>query len=101
MIGHVRDIFSVFTLRLSLAVLVICISQLNYGFDNQGYSGIQSLDQFDKQFGKYDEVKEKWYLPPSWLSLFNSLTYIGLFAGTYGACTILTPIPTCRCPSSC
>ncbi|KAM0277362.1 hypothetical protein ACHAQH_005879 [Verticillium albo-atrum] len=39
------------------------------------------MDMFTKQFGDFDELKGKYVLPASWLSLFNSLNYIGFAAG--------------------
>ncbi|KAM0536524.1 hypothetical protein ACHAPP_002944 [Verticillium nonalfalfae] len=39
------------------------------------------MEHFTKRFGEYDTVKSKYVLPPSWLSLFNSLNYIGFAAG--------------------
>lgn len=51
------------------------------GFDNQAFATTQAMDAFDKQFGEYDEAKGTYVLPPDWLSLFNSLNYIGFAAG--------------------
>ncbi|KAI0021066.1 general substrate transporter [Xylariomycetidae sp. FL0641] len=70
-----------FNLQLTLSILLICISQLNYGFDNQGFSAIQSLDPFEKQFGEWNDKKQSYELPPEWLSMFNSFGYLGLFVG--------------------
>ncbi|CAH0022149.1 unnamed protein product [Clonostachys rhizophaga] len=70
-----------FNRQLSLSFLVIAISTLNYGFDNAGYSTTQAMEPFQKQFGNYDEATGKYRIPPQWLSLFNSLNYIGFGAG--------------------
>jgi MFS transporter, SP family, sugar:H+ symporter len=70
-----------FNKTLVLTVLLICLSQFNYGFDNQGYSSIQSMDYFERQFGVYSAEKKTYTLPTWWVSLFNSLIFIGLGLG--------------------
>ena len=75
------DFLNHFNLQLTLSILVICISQVNYGFDNQGYGAIQSIDSFQRQFGEYDPKKKVYFLPSVWLSMFNSFGFIGLFVG--------------------
>lgn len=77
--GHL-DLRSTFNTRLTLTVLLIAVSQFNFGFDQQGFSGIQAMDAFDRQFGVQDS-KGQWYLPTVWLSLFNGLQYIGFGSG--------------------
>lgn len=73
--------FRFFNRRLALSCVLIAISTFNYGFDNQAFATTQAMDAFDKQFGVFDEKTGKWILEPSWLSLFNSLNYIGFAAG--------------------
>lgn len=70
-----------FTLRLTVTILLIAFSQLNFGFDQQGFSATQAMDAFERQFGVYSEAKKTWVIEPAWLSLFNSLNYIGFAAG--------------------
>lgn len=74
--------FSVFNTRLALACAVIAVSTFNYGFDNQAFSTTQAMDAFDRQFGVLDPKTKKYILEPYWLSLFNSLNYIGFAFGT-------------------
>lgn len=74
----------VFNSTLARSVLTICISQMAYGFDNQGFSGIQSMDAFERQFSKWDPKTKAYVLPTTWLSMFNSFGFIGLFVGKYG-----------------
>lgn len=76
--------FRFFNLRLGLSCLLIALSTFNYGFDNQAFSTTQAMDAFEKQFGVYDPTTKTYGLEPYWLSLFNSLTYLGLFAGNFG-----------------
>lgn len=75
------NIREMFNLQLTFSILVICISQFNYGFDNQGYGAIQSIDKFQEQFGEWNPKKKTYYLPTVWLSMFNSFGFIGLFVG--------------------
>lgn len=70
-----------FNRQLGLACSLIALSSFNYGFDNQGFATTQAMNAFDRQFGVYNEEKHTWSLEPSWLSLFNSLNYIGFAAG--------------------
>ncbi|EQB57148.1 sugar transporter [Colletotrichum gloeosporioides Cg-14] len=70
-----------FNRTLAVAFTVVAISTFNYGFDNAGYSTTQAMDAFQKQFGDHDPTTGKWKIPPTWLSLFNSLNYIGFAAG--------------------
>ncbi|KAI8313040.1 MFS transporter fmqE [Colletotrichum sp. SAR11_59] len=70
-----------FNRTLAVAFTVVAISTFNYGFDNAGYSTTQAMDAFQKQFGDQDPTTGKWKIPPTWLSLFNSLNYVGFAAG--------------------
>lgn len=80
-----------FTPRLTLTVLLIAFSQFNFGFDQQGFSATQAMDPFEEQFGVYSEAKATWVITPSWLSLFNSLNYIGFAFGRRRNPTTQTP----------
>jgi SP family sugar:H+ symporter-like MFS transporter len=66
---------------LALAFAVIAISTFNYGFDNAAYSNTQAMESFQRQFGEWDADTGMYRIPPYWLSLFNSLNYIGFGAG--------------------
>lgn len=70
-----------FNRHLAIAFGVIAVSTFNYGFDNAGYNNTQAMAAFQKQFGDWDAKTGKYVIPPSWLSLFNSLNYIGFGAG--------------------
>lgn len=73
--------------RLLCAVGLIAVSQFNFGFDQTAYSTTQAMDAFEAQFGHYDDDKEKNVIEPYFLSLLNSLPYvgfvIGMMAGSY------------------
>lgn len=72
-----------FNRRLFLSVLLIAVSQFNYGFDNQAFAQTQAMDAFTRQFGEYNAKTKKYALPTSWLSLFNSTPYAGFAVGLY------------------
>lgn len=73
--------FKLFNRDLSFAVTLISVSTFNYGFDVQGYASTQAMDAFARQFGRWHEPTQRYRLEPYWLSLFNSLNYIGFAAG--------------------
>ena len=70
-----------FNRTLSLTVLLIAISQFNFGFDQQSFAATQAMDAFEKQFGVWSEKDQDWVLPPAWLALFNGLNYLGFGFG--------------------
>ncbi|KAL4945413.1 hypothetical protein BDV06DRAFT_209519 [Aspergillus oleicola] len=70
-----------FNRTLLLSVFVIAVSTFNYGFDNQAFATTQSMEAFTRHFGEYDESTTSYELDSEWLSLFNSLNYIGFGAG--------------------
>lgn len=77
-----------FNQRLALSCSLIALSSFNYGFDNQAFATTQAMNAFTKQFGDYNAKKKTYALDPVWLSLFNSLVYIGFGAGKYQLCDI-------------
>ncbi|KAL1869974.1 hypothetical protein VTK73DRAFT_2895 [Phialemonium thermophilum] len=79
--GFIGDKTRFFNPNLAAACSLIAVSSFNYGFDNQAFATTQAMDAFDRQFGVYSESKKTYVLPPGWLSLFNSLNYIGFAAG--------------------
>ncbi|KAJ5111972.1 hypothetical protein N7532_000017 [Penicillium argentinense] len=76
-----RQAYKCFNKKLLLTCCLVAISPFNYGFDNQGFSSIQSMDYFDKQFGDYDPKTKAWYLPTWWLSIFNAVPFASFFCG--------------------
>lgn len=78
--GHL-DFRGTFNKRLTTAVLLITISQFNFGFDQQGFAATQAMTAFDKQFGHWDEAKQDYVLDTVWLSFFNGFIYLGQAAG--------------------
>lgn len=76
-----KDTFRLFNKRLILTCVLLGVSPFNYGFDNQGFSSIQSMDAFEKQFGEWDPKKKTYYLPTWWLSIFNAVPFVAFFFG--------------------
>uniref|UniRef100_L2FPI0 Sugar transporter n=1 Tax=Colletotrichum fructicola (strain Nara gc5) TaxID=1213859 RepID=L2FPI0_COLFN len=70
-----------FNARLAASVLLIALSQFNYGFDNQAFTSTQAMDAFERQFGEYDPATKAYAIPTYFLSLLNSLNYIGFALG--------------------
>lgn len=71
-----------FNTRLALSCSLIALSSFNYGFDNQAFATTQAMNSFTKEFGKQNPKTGAYALEAYWLSLFNSLNYIGFAAGT-------------------
>ncbi|WYZ41399.1 hypothetical protein EsH8_V_000294 [Colletotrichum jinshuiense] len=77
----VRSVTQHFNKRLFASVFLIAVSQFNYGFDNQAFTSTQAMDAFERQFGEYDDATHQWKIPTYFLSLLNSLNYIGFAVG--------------------
>ena len=72
-----------FTRELALACGLVAISTFNYAFDQQGFNSTQAMDSFNRTFGYYKNDEDGWVLPTYYLSLLNSLVYIGFATGKY------------------
>jgi sugar transport protein len=70
-----------FNVRLTLTVLLIAFSQFNFGFEVSVFSSTQAMAYFERQFGSWSPVADKYVLDPAWLALFNALPYIGFATG--------------------
>lgn len=67
--------------RLLYSVCLIAVSQINFGFDQGVFTNTQAMSQFQRKFGSYDDDTGTWSIPPYFLSLLNSLTYVGFVFG--------------------
>jgi MFS family permease len=67
--------------QLAFSVAILMVSQVNYGMDLAAFSTTQAMSAFERQFGVYDPHTETWRIEPYFLSLLNSLTYVGQVAG--------------------
>ncbi|OAP57385.1 hypothetical protein AYL99_08123 [Fonsecaea erecta] len=63
--------------RLAFASTVMMLSQINFGMDLVAFSNTQAMTSFNKKFGAYNAKLERYALDPYFLSLLNSLTYVG------------------------
>lgn len=54
---------------------------MNFGADVATFSATQAMDAFEKRFGDYDPDTDAYALNPAYLSLLNSLTYVGQVGG--------------------
>lgn len=78
---HPRYFSQYFTKHLARACGLVAISTFNYAFDQQGFNSTQAMDPFNKAFGHYDAGKGRYVLPAYYLSLLNSLVYVGFAFG--------------------
>lgn len=78
-------IFKHFNRTLFLSVLLISVSQFNYGFDNQAFAQTQAMDAFDKQFGEYNAATGKYALSTQFTSLLNGIPFIGFAIGKFAS----------------
>ena len=75
-------IISAFNGQLFFTVAVLTICQINYGMDMTTFSATQAMTAFETQFGHHwDEKTQRYTIEPYFLSLLNSLTYIGQIFG--------------------
>lgn len=82
MFGHL-SLRQTFNRSLLSTIMLIAVSQFNFGFDQQGFNTTQAMDAFERQFGWYDPKKKVYYLESWWLSLFAGLPYIGFGIGEF------------------
>jgi MFS transporter, SP family, sugar:H+ symporter len=57
------------------------LSQMNFGADVATFSATQAMTAFEQRFGELDPSTQTYALKPTYLSLLNSLTYIGQVFG--------------------
>ncbi|RYP48055.1 hypothetical protein DL768_005977 [Monosporascus sp. mg162] len=67
--------------RLLYACGLIALSQVNFGMDQGAFNGTQAMDAFIRKFGVLNERTGQYELETYYLSLLNSLTYIGFAFG--------------------
>lgn len=76
-----RRFMDCFNGRLLYAVSLIALSQLNFGMDQGAFAGTQAMTAFNKQFGVFNKEKKAYEIETYFLSLLNSLNYIGFAFG--------------------
>lgn len=67
--------------RLLYSCALIALSQVNFGMDQGAFNGTQAMDSFTRKFGDYNPATDKYAIPGWFLSLLNSLNYIGFGFG--------------------
>ncbi|RYP01161.1 hypothetical protein DL764_006284 [Monosporascus ibericus] len=67
--------------RLLYACGLIALSQVNFGMDQGAFNGTQAMEAFIRKFGVLNERTGQYELETYYLSLLNSLTYIGFAFG--------------------
>lgn len=67
--------------QLLFATGLMMLSQINFGMDLAAFSNTQAMDAFTEKFGSINPKTGKYRIDPYFLSLLNSLTYIGQVFG--------------------
>lgn len=76
-----RGLLACFNGRLIYACGMIALSQLNFGMDQSAFSNTQAMPFFKRQFGTFDEATGTYVLETVFLSLLNSIQFIGFVFG--------------------
>ncbi|KAL2691363.1 hypothetical protein Neosp_001747 [[Neocosmospora] mangrovei] len=76
-----RGLFACFNGRLLYSCGIIALSQLNFGMDQSAFSNTQAMPAFKRQFGTYDEATKTYVLETVFLSLLNSVNFVGFVFG--------------------
>jgi MFS family permease len=76
-----RGLFACFNARLIYSCGLIALSQLNFGMDQSAFSNTQAMPAFQRTFGQYNAVTKKYTLETMFLSLLNSVIFIGFVFG--------------------
>ncbi|KAK8112169.1 general substrate transporter [Apiospora kogelbergensis] len=79
--GIVHRLASSFNFRLAYSCGLITLSQLNFGMDQGAFANTQAMPAFVRKFGVHDARTGGHKLEPYFLSLLNSLPYIGFAFG--------------------
>ncbi|KAF4443542.1 hypothetical protein F53441_11397 [Fusarium austroafricanum] len=80
-IKRTRGLLACFNGRLLYACGMIALSQLNFGMDQAAFSNTQAMPFFKRQFGTFDEATGTYVLETVFLSLLNSIQFIGFVFG--------------------
>ncbi|KAK1625733.1 general substrate transporter [Colletotrichum phormii] len=83
MFGHLK-LRQSFNRSLTSTILLIAVSQFNFGFDQQGFNSTQAMDAFERQFGWYNAKTKAYYLESWWLSLFAGILIGSTVSKRYG-----------------
>jgi MFS family permease len=67
--------------RLAFVATIMMLSQINFGMDLVAFSNTQAMDAFEHRFGVFVPKLKRYAIEPYFLSLLNSLTYVGQVFG--------------------
>ena len=67
--------------RLAFASGVMILSQINFGMDLVAFANTQAMPAFNQKFGHPDARLKRYAIAPYFLSLLNSLPYVGQVFG--------------------
>ena len=82
----VKTLPKAFNKTLAFACALIAISQVNFGFDQAVFTNTQAMPDFTQKFGRLDLATGVYAIEPYFLSLLNSLNYVGFAFGlVFGA----------------
>ncbi|KAI9148952.1 Major facilitator-type transporter ecdD [Paramyrothecium foliicola] len=76
-----RSLLGHFNGRLFYSCALVALSQVNFGADQAAFANTQAMPFFKQQFGWYDDKTRTYILKTTYLSLLNSLNYIGFVFG--------------------
>lgn len=76
-----RGLLKCFNGRLLYSCGIIALSQLNFGMDQSAFANTQAMPFFKQQFGTYNETTGTYVLETVFLSLLNSVQFIGFVFG--------------------
>lgn len=76
-----RSLPGCFNGRLLYSCALIALSQLNFGMDQSAFSNTQAMPAFKEMYGTYNKTTKAYDLDPVFLSLLNSVQFIGFVFG--------------------
>ena len=76
-----RSLIEFFNGRLLYSCALIALSQVNFGLELSAFANTIAMAPFQRQFGTLNWVTGNYELATLYLSLLNSLTYIGFAFG--------------------
>ncbi|KAM0327110.1 hypothetical protein ACHAQA_006238 [Verticillium albo-atrum] len=76
-----RGLLACFNGRLLYSCGLIALSQVNFGSDQAAFANTQAMPYFKQQFGEFNEATGAYALDTVYLSLLNSINYVGFIFG--------------------
>ncbi|OLN95876.1 Hexose transporter HXT15 [Colletotrichum chlorophyti] len=76
-----RRLLECFNGRLIYSCALIALSQMNFGMDQSAFSNTQAMTAFKRMFGQYNAKTGTYVLETVFLSLLNSVIFVGFVFG--------------------